>query len=624
MKHKKKLIWILVLILCMTAGCQNAAETGTAAAASSEGSASDNGGSEVSTVSADSAVLQTDDEMFTDRDYEMSYDESSSVSIQLNGDSAQASSDSVQISGTTITITEEAVYIISGTLDNGMIIVNAPDTAKIQLVLNGVTISSETSAPIYILEADKVFVTLADGSENTLSNGGTFTAIDDSNIDSVIYSKQDLTLNGSGSLTVTSPAGHGIVSNDDLVITGGTYTITSASHGLKANDSVRITGETSMDIDAGKDGIHAENDDDASLGFVYISGGTLTIASEGDGISAGAYMQVGDGTLDILAGGGSENGSKTSSDTWGEFGGGSRPGEPGQQPGQRSEGKITGTSQTAVQTEDGETEDSDSSTSMKGLKAGGDLIILNGSITINSADDAIHSNASVTISGGTFEIASGDDAVHADDTLTVTSGTINVTESYEGLEALHVDIQGGDIQIVASDDGLNAAGGTDSSGTMGGRDAMFGGGGGMSSNSNGTLSISGGTLYINASGDGIDANGTLEITGGYTVVSGPTQGDTATLDYDVSGVITGGTFIGTGASGMAQTFSDSGQGVISVNAGSQTAGTAITLTDADGNTLISYTPELDFSVIILSSPDIVSGETYTLTVGDTSGAFEAS
>ena len=144
-----------------------------------------------------------------------------------------------------------------------------------------------------------------------------------------------------------------------------------------------------------------------------------------------------------------------------------------------------------------------------------------------------------------------------------------------------------DIKLVASDDGLNAAGGTDSSGTIGGRDGMFGGGGksgmgggfgGMSSG-NGSIVISGGNLYINSSGDGLDANGTLEITGGYTVVVGPTQGDTATLDYDKSGIITGGTFIGTGASGMAQTFSDSKQGVIAVSVGNQAAGTQIILKD---------------------------------------------
>ena len=601
MKKTLSIILVLSLSLCLLAGC---------------GGTSNSTGTDTVNTTADSADVdfsQADEDMFTDRDRRTEYDESNGVLIQLNGTSATASSGSVKISGTTITITEEATYIISGTLDNGMIIVNAPDTAKLQLVLNGVSINSETSAPIYILEADKVFLTLADGTENVLSNGGTFTAIDENNIDAVIFSKQDLTLNGDGSLTVTSPAGHGIVCKDDLVVTSGTYTVNSASHGLDANDSVRITGETNITIDAGKDGIHCENTDAANLGFIYISNGTMNIEAEGDGIAAGAYVQVENGTFDLLAGGGSVNGSNASSGNYGGFMSGGGRG-----------GMRPGGSQNTTNTTD------ENSTSMKGVKAASSILINGGAFNIDSADDSVHSDASVTINGGAFEIASGDDAIHAEDTLTITAGTINISKSYEGLEALHINVQGGDIKLVASDDGLNAAGGTDGSGMTGGRDAMFGGGGrpggmgGLSSNSNGSIVISGGNLYINSSGDGLDANGTLEISGGYIVVVGPTQGDTATLDYDTSGIITGGTFIGTGASGMAQTFSDSEQGVIAVSVGNQSAGTSITLKDKNGNIVISHSPELSFAVVILSSPDIISGEAYTITVGSNSGEFEAS
>lgn len=263
---------------------------------------------------------QNDEDMFTDRDYEEDYQEEDCVSVTLSGTSASSSSDSVEISDGTITITEEGTYRISGTLSDGMIIVNATDTAKVWLIFDGVEINSETSAPLYILEGDKVFLTLAEDSENTLSNSGTYTAIDDSNIDSVIYSKQDLTLNGTGSLTISSPGGHGIVSNDDLAITGGTCNITAASHGLKANDSIRITGDSQLTVTVGKDGIHAENDEDTSLGFVYISDGTIAVEAEGDGISAGSYMQISAGTFQIQAGGGSENGTKESSDSWGTSG----------------------------------------------------------------------------------------------------------------------------------------------------------------------------------------------------------------------------------------------------------------------------------------------------------------
>ncbi len=548
--------------------------------------------------------------LFTDRDLDAGYDESKSALIRLNGTSAACSSDAVKISGGNVTITDEGTYILSGTLDDGMIIVDAGKSDKTQLVLDGVTIHSQTCAPIYIRQADKVFLTLAPGSTNTLSNGGTFTAIDENNIDAVIFSKDDLTLNGSGILIVTSPAGHGIVSKDSLKITGGIYDINCASHGLAGKDDVCIVN-ADFTIVSGKDGIHSENDDD-TLGFIWLQSGTFDISAEGDGISAASYLQIEDGSFQITAGGGSVNATAPSSESWGSFMGGGRHGD----------GMMGGGMMGGAPGQPSEAEDTADSTSMKGIKAGAALTINGGVFTIDTADDAIHSNDCVTVSGGTFEIASGDDGFHADVTLTVTGGTIRITGCYEGLEGQYVDISGGDITLTASDDGLNAAGGTDQSG-QGGRDGMFGGPG-MSSSSNGSITISGGTLAITAYGDGIDANGSLEITGGDIIVSGPTQGDTSTLDYDTSAVISGGTFIGTGASGMAQTFSSSEQGVIAVSTGEQSAGTQITLTDNAGNTLISYTPALSFAVVILSSPDLVQGETYVLTVGSLSGEFEAS
>ncbi|MBO5315591.1 MAG: carbohydrate-binding domain-containing protein [Clostridia bacterium] len=609
MKKTLSILLIFALVCCLFAGCGKSSDNDGTIDNNSESSVTEP--SDTSSDPVDVDFSQADEDMFTDRDCKPEYDESKAVTIKLNGTSATSSSNSVRISGSTVTIIEEATYVISGTLTDGMIIINAEDTAKLQIVLNGVDITSKTSAALYILEADKVFVTLADGTENTLANGGTFTAIDENNIDAAIFSKQDLTFNGSGSLTVTSPAAHGIVCKDDLVFTGGTYTVNSASHGLDANDSVRISSSTKLTIDAGKDGIHSENTDDASLGFIYISDGTMNIEAEGDGIAAGAYVQIENGTFDLLIGGGSENGSNASSGNYGGFMGGGGHG-----------GMRPGSSQSSTTTTD------ESSTSMKGIKAANSLLISGGTFKIDSADDSVHSDVSVTINGGTFEIASGDDAIHAEETLTITAGNFNITESYEGLEALNIDVKGGEFKIVASDDGLNAAGGTDSSGTTGGRDGMFGGGkhgmgGGMSSG-NGSIVISGGNLYVKASGDGIDANGTLTISGGYTVVTGPTQGDTATLDYDRSATITGGTFIGTGASGMAQTFSDSEQGVVAISVGNQSAGTKILLKDNSGKTIIEHTPELNFAIVILSSPDIVSGETYTITVGSESGDFEAS
>lgn len=620
MKRWISLLCALGLLLAALTGCTSAGAPAESSAA--EAPAETAAPQESAAPSADAAadasapadfIPQTDADMFTDRDTRAAYDEESAVRIELNGSSISVSSDSVQINGTTAILTEEATYIVSGTLDDGMLVVDADEAAKLQIVLDNASITSSTSAALYVLEADKVFVTLAEGSQNALANGGSFVAIDDSDIDGAVYSKQDLTFNGSGALTVTSPAGHGIVGNDDLVLAGGTYTVTSASHGLNANDSVRITGATGLTLDAGKDGIHAENNDDASLGFVYISGGTFAIEAEGDGISAGAYLQITDGAYDILAGGGSVNGESQSSTSWGGFRGG------------------------RMETASSAEETSESSTSMKGLKAVSSLVISGGAFTIDAADDAVHSNADMTVSGGTFAIATGYDAFHADETLTVTGGAIDISESYEGLEALHLDIQGGEISLVSRDDGLNAAGGTDGSGSTGGRDGWFGGGwmgggrggrGGMgggfsSASSEGSIAISGGTLTIQASGDGLDANGTIEITGGTTVVTGPTSGDTAVLDYDTSAAIAGGTFLGTGAAGMAQTFRSAEQGVVTERV-SGDAGEEIVLADASGTALLTLSPALDFQFIVLSSPDLVSGETYTLTVGGTSTEVQAS
>lgn len=621
-----KKILVLILALCLMlstlAGCGK-----------SESKDNNNGNNpltEIANNSSESVTQEeidfsnTDTEQFTDRDSKTDYDESKAVKIELSGSSAKASDNSVKISGSTVTITKDATHIISGSLNDGMIIVDAPDTAKLQLVFKSVSITSKTSAALYIKEADKVFVTLE--GENILENGGEFKAIDDSNIDAAIFSKQDVTFNGSGSLDVNSSAGHGIVGKDDIKFWGGSYNIAASSHAIQANDSVRVKN-ASITADAGKDGIHSENSDDSTKGYVYIESGTFKIESEGDGISAGNYLQVKNGTIDILAGGGYENGTKESSGDWGGFGGGfgggGRPGGGGMRPQSKISGDVTVTPTATTTT------DSDSSTSMKGIKSGNSMLIEGGTFTIDSADDSVHSNISATIGGGTFNIASGDDAIHAEDTLIVTNGKIDISNCYEGLEALHIKVSGGDIKLKASDDGLNAAGGTDESG-MGGRDEMFGGGkggpggGGMSSGSNGSIVISGGTLYINASGDGLDANGTLEITGGHTTVVGPTQGDTATLDYDKTGTITGGTFIGTGASNMAQSFSSSKQGVIAVSVGNQSANTKIVLKDKNGKELISYAPELSFQIVILSTPEMKSGEKYTITVGKQSSEFEAS
>ena len=276
MKRKTLSILLLSLSLLMT-GCGSrvdAQENALGTDDKVQQEVENNQEAESGSVQLENVIQIDPSEMFSDRDFKTEYAES--AVITLAGDSASCSSDAVEINGSTVTIKDEGTYVVSGNLEDGMLIVDADDADKLQIVLQNASIHSETSAPLYIVEADKVFLTLAEGSVNTLSNGGSFVAIDDQNIDGAIYSKQDLTVNGSGSLTVTSPSGHGIVCKDDFVLTGGSCTIESASHGLDVNDSVRVANAV-VTITSGKDGIHVENAEDEALGYVYAESGLFTM-----------------------------------------------------------------------------------------------------------------------------------------------------------------------------------------------------------------------------------------------------------------------------------------------------------------------------------------------------------
>lgn len=487
MKRKTAMVyWVTGTVLL--SGCFSGGLMGCAAKTSVSGDATEK------TASSASQSPTTSSKMFTDRDKEIGYDEENSAKITLADNGSACDSDAVEIEENKITIMDEGTYILSGELTDGMVIVEAEDTDKVQLVLNDVSITSTESAAIYVRSADKVFLTTAADSENVLTNGGTYTAIDDNNIDAVIFSKDDLTLNGAGTLTVSATVGHGVVSKDDLVLTSGTYDITAEKHGLSGKDSVRIA-EGNYTLTTGTDGIHASNTDDASLGFVYIEGGTFSIAAE---------------------------------------------------------------------------------------------------------DDGIHADSSVTIAGGTMDIV----------------------KSYEGIEGLSIDVTGGEISVSASDDGLNAAGGNDSSGIE--KSAADGTGGGaergredmFATEEGAYIHISGGTLEVNASGDGMDSNGNLTVSGGTTYVSGPTNDGNGTMDYNGEAVITGGVLMAAGSSGMAQNFSNSStQGVMLVNVDAQSEGSVIALTDSSGTELISWTADKAYSSVIVSCPEIKTGEKYTLTAG---------
>ena len=443
---------------------------------------------------SDAAIDITD--MFTKRDLAGNYDESEAVKITLSGKTAACNSSNVQIEDGVVTIKAVGVYVLSGTLTDGTIVVDAGDDDKVQLVLDGVSIMAADYAAIYAKNADKVFVTLAEGAGNSLTVSGDYVQTDDNNVDAVIFAKCDLTLNGTGSLTVKDNTGHGIVSKDDLVVTGGTYTIYSQDHCLNGKDSVRIADGT-FNLSCDEDGIHAGNDDQQD-GYVYIEGGDINISV-------------------------------------------------------------------------------------------------------------------------------GDDAIHAEGLLIITGGDIDVSKSCEGVEGDKILVTGGDIDVISSDDGFNAAGGSSGSGD---NHDGFGGGPGMGgvdmdADNDAYILITGGTININANGDGIDSNGCIGITGGSVYVLGPSDNGNGAMDYGICAAITGGEIVAVGGSGMAQGFGDeSTQCSALVNFDEWVdAGETITLTDSDGKEVLSYRVDKKFNSVVISTSDMKQGDNYTLTVGDQNSTF---
>ena len=488
-----------------------------------------------------------DSSMFTKRDSSTDYDEAAAQYIDLDAQTGD------------ITLTEAGDYVLSGTLTDGSVIINAPEDAKLHLILNGAHIASQSAAALYVISADKVFVTLTDGSENGVSAAGDSAEDDYANVDAAIFARCDISFNGSGSLSVSSAKGHGIVSKDDLVFTGGSYMIQAANHGISGKDSIRIA-DGSFVVTAGKNCLDSDNDD-SDKGFIYIAGG---------------------------------------------------------------------------------------------------------SFDLSSGNDACHCSGDFDFLAGSMEISAADDGVHSDAALSVSGGSITISLCYDGLEGVTVDISGGTIDITSSDDGINASNGSSDSahdGTDGtpaesaggvtdmsgdppekpdgdsaseapadmpdapinmpsGMGGGFGGGDDpFAADSSCLVTISGGTVRINAQGDGIDSNDDLVISGGEVYISGPRNGGDGALDYNGSGTISGGIVVACDMGGMSQNFSDGSQcsAMISLNGSGE-----IRLTDASGNVLLSYTPADDYSCIVVSCPELSEGSEYTLSYGSASQSFTQS
>lgn len=574
MKRRLTVILAAILLSALFAGCT---EQNVQNSASNSPTATPGNGA----TAAPPSEMDFD---FSNRDVDASYELANATVITCQSGAFAINGAGALADGNVLTLSAAGTYVLSGEMAEGRIIVDAADTDKLQIVLNGFLLHSSNHAPLYIRQADKVFITLADQSVNTLTDGEDRNAASDeeNNADGVIFSKSDVCINGSGRLNITAAYKHGIVSKDDLIVTGGTLDITANGQGLSGKDAVKIR-DGAFVLHTKGDGIQADNTEDSAKGFVYIENGSFIIEAETDAIQAETCLMINGGAFTLTCGGGSANASADQS-------GNDRPQWGGW-------GQSTGNAGSA---------------SAKGLKCTQALIINSGVFTIDSSDDAIHCNGDLTITGGEFAIASGDDGIHADSALLINGGRIVITKSYEGLEGQTVTIRGGEISLTAGDDGINAAGGNDAS-SINGRPGQNP----FDFDSSSEIRISGGTLHINAGGDGVDSNGNFYLEGGEVYVSGPTNSGNGALDYGGEGIVTGGVLIAVGSVGMAQGFSSSSEqcSILYTLSSAQQGGTVVALTDAQGNVLASFAPEKQYQSVVVTAPQMRVGETYMLNAG---------
>ena len=536
-----------------------------------------------------------------------------------------------EIDGTDVSITAAGTYVFSGDCDNGSITVKKGVTG-VTIVLNGLTLTNDDSAAITLNKTAEASLIAAAGTTNTVADTA---GSNDENAAVKVKSGASLSIGGTGTLTVDGNVKNGIKGAADAVITVAEVklSINAVNDGLSCDDELNITGGT-LSITAGGDAVKAspdtgENPDTTSLGNVTISGGTLTLNATKDGIQADGDLTISGGTFHV---------------------------------------KTNGGHTTAL---------TDDSASCKGFKAGGALTVTGGTLTVDSADDALHASTDVTISGGTLTLATGDDGVHADNDLVIgtkgasstTTPRINITASYEGLEGTTVTVYSGDIDVVASDDGVNAA-----NSTLGERSDKY------------AINIAGGDLYIDAGSDGLDSNNDINITGGKVEVYGADAMMDAAIDYDGTFTLSGGTLFGAGMEPSAGTQAyiavgetspsggmgggpngqGGGQGMTPPDDANGTTdgnrptppnfytstdgtftpptkpsggkadgkpsgnlpnresalgikeGSVITVQDSSGKTLCTATALGSMSSVIFSSADIKEGETYTVLVDGTS------
>ncbi|QWB95635.1 carbohydrate-binding domain-containing protein [Mycoplasmatota bacterium] len=480
--------------------------------------------------------------------------------ITFSTSSIEADDDSIMIEDNTVTIDTEGVYELTGSNDQVSIYIDASSDDTITLVLNNVSLSSSTGPIIYIENADKVMINVVAATENTLTD----TSLEAYDKDSVIYSKDDLTINGTGSLTINAGFQKGIKANDDLVIYGTTLNITSEGHAIKANNSITIS-EVDLTINSNSDGIQSDNEDDPTESLIYLISGTYDITSYGDAISSSYDLTIYDGTYDLVSGYQNNNVD---------------------------------------------------STSAKALKTDHNLYLINGDFNISSEDDAIHSDDGLIIFDGTYTIASEDDAIHTNNSLDIQGGTITITDAFEVIEGKYINISGGNINIIAEDDGINGSDPEISSAVA----DVPNGTTGSTTTSTAEINISGGTIMVTAEDDAIDANGSITISGGIIVINGPTSGMQSLIDYDIDWILTGGTIIGTSGYGNeTKTPSDESTQInLTYNISStKQSGTSVSLLDENNEIVMSFTPTKSYQVVFMTSAELDQDTNYTLILGGT-------
>lgn len=596
--------------------------------------------------------------------------------ITLNGDSIHFSGEGAVVDGSTITITSAGTYVVTGKLTNGQILVKAASEDKVYLVFNGATIHCENNAPIYLATADKVILTLAEGTTNTLTDGSTYNLETDTNEpDATLFSDVALSINGTGTLNLTANYADGIKSKDNLKIVNGTINITAKDDGIIGRDMLGICGGT-INVTAGGDGLKATNDKKATKGYIDISGGNIKINAGGDGIQAQTTLYIDEQAAATEVVIKTANVSSATSDT-------SLKGIKAVSgvaitagtftittvdDGIHSDGWVTITGgnfkintnadgisatmeiyidndNTTLSITTSKTASTAEDTSLKGIKAGTTITVAGGNFSINTVDDSIHSNGNITIKNGNMTLESAHKGIHANEALNISDGKINITGSYEGLEGNIITIDGGTMDITSKDDGINAASKNTTTSTNTAFDAGFGPGngnfepptpGGQGGSWGGTTNLS--FLYINGGyisivstqGDGIDVNGSLYMTGGTAIVNVPTTvGGNGTLDYgdDIGGVfeISGGTLIAAGTSSMSvKPTSASQYTLVAKLSNAQAEKTTVSLDNTDTNeNILTFSPATSYQYILISSPKLVGNTKYTLNTNSSNAISES-